>query len=100
MLGVSEQMTSEKPTYRTKIIESGDQLCFSSVPLPLCPPHSYPEKYSSDKRVNYVCFDRDEHRAEMYERQVRSESETLELKNQQVSFTRTEKVVEKCSSYY
>jgi hypothetical protein len=96
-----EQLTSEKPTYRTKIVESGDQLCFSSVPLPLCAPHSYPEKYNSEKRVNYVCFDRDEHRAEMYERRVRSEGETLsELKNQQATFTRVEKVVEKCSSYY
>jgi hypothetical protein len=95
-----EELTSEKPSYRTKIVESGDQLCFSIVPLPLCAPHSYPEKYGTEKKVNYVCFDRDEHRAEQYERKVREDDEHLDLKNMTPSFNRVEKVVEKCSSFY
>jgi hypothetical protein len=94
-----ELLTSEKPSYRTKIVESGDQLCFSTVPLPLCAPHSYPEKFGTEKKVNYVCFDRDEHRTEMYERKVRNDDEVLDLKNVTPSFNRVEKVVEKCSAY-
>jgi hypothetical protein len=94
-----EMLSSEKPTYRTKIVELNDQLCFSSVPLPQCPPHSYAERYGNEKNVNYVCFDRDEHRAEQYERQVRSEGQVLELKSLTPTFNRIEKLVEKCSSY-
>jgi len=95
----SEELTSEKPSYRTKIVESGDQICFSTVPLPTCPPHSYAEKYGNDKKVNYVCFERDERQAESYERQVRLEQEALELKNLTPTFNRLERVIEKCSAY-
>jgi len=93
-----EMLTSEKPYYRTKIVELNDQLCFSTVPLPQCPPHSYAERYGNEKNVNFVCYDRDEHQAEQYERQVRN-GESLDLKSQQPTFNRAEKLIEKCSSY-
>jgi len=98
-----ETLTSEQPTYRTKIVENGDELCFSTVPVPQCQPHSYAQQYSQQqKNVKFVCFDRDDHRAEQYERQVRNEGQVLELKDQSVnpSFSRSEKLIEKCASYY
>jgi hypothetical protein len=97
-----EMLTSEQPIYRTKIVENGDELCFSTVPMPQCQAHSYPERYGNEKNVNFVCFDRDEHRAEQYERQVRNNGEVLELKDSTLtpSFSRVERLVEKCASYY
>jgi len=95
-----ERLTSEKPSFRTKVVELNDQLCFSSVPLPQCPQHSYAERYGNEKNVNFVCFDRDDHKAEQYERQVRSDGQVLELKSRTPTFSRVEKLVESCSSYY
>jgi hypothetical protein len=98
-----ERLTSEQPIYRTKIVERGDELCFSTVPLPQCASHSYSEKYASEKTVNFVCFDRDDRQAEQYERQVRNNGEVLMEFNGpsfNPAFSRVEKIVEKCSSYY
>jgi len=95
-----EILTGEKPSYRTKIVELNDQLCFSNVPLPQCPAHSYAERFGNEKTVNFVCFDRNDYHAEQYERQVRNEGQVLELKSQPSTFSRVEKLVEKCSSYY
>jgi len=92
----------ETPEYKTKVIEMDDQLCFSTVPIPLCDEEdSYPMGVKQQKKVSYVCIDQDSRSAEDIERLARSGSSRNipSLKNRTPSFTRTENVPEKCKKY-
>jgi len=91
----------ETPEYKTKVIEMDDQLCFSTVPIPLCDEEdSYPMGVKQQKRVGYVCIDQDSQSAEHIERLARSGRRDIPaLKNRTPTFTRTENVPEKCKKY-
>jgi hypothetical protein len=92
----------ETPEYKTKVIEMNDQLCFSTVPIPLCDEEdSYPMGVKQQKKVSYVCIDQDSQSAEHIERLARSgrSGSIPSLKNRTPTFTRTENVPEKCKKY-
>jgi hypothetical protein len=91
----------ETPEYKTKVIEIDDQLCFSTVPVPLCDEEeSYPMGTKGQKKVSYVCIDQDSQSAEDIERLARSGRRDIPaLKNRTPTFTRTETVPEKCKKY-
>jgi len=91
----------ETPEYKTKVIEIDDQLCFSSVPIPLCDEEdSYPMGVKQQKKVSYICIDQDSQSAEHIERLARSGRRDIPaLKNRTPTFTRTENVPEKCKKY-
>jgi len=92
----------ETPEYKTKVIEMDDQLCFSTVPIPLCDEEdSYPMGVKQQKKVSYVCIDQDSQSAEDIERLARSgrSRDIQALKNRTPTFTRTENVPEKCKKY-
>jgi len=91
----------ETPEYKTKVIEIDDQLCFSTVPIPLCDEEdSYPMGVKQQKKVSYVCIDQDSQSAEHMERLARSGRRDIpSLKNRTPTFTRTENVPEKCKKY-
>jgi len=93
--------SSEKPEYKTKVIEMDDQLCFSTVPIPLCDEDdSYPMGQKQQKKVAYVCIDQDSQSAEEIERQARNGQRQIQaLQNRTPSFTRTETIPEKCKKY-
>jgi len=98
--GSNEQQ--ETPEYKTKVIEIDDQLCFSTVPIPLCDEEdSYPMGVKQQKKVSYVCIDQDSQSAEDIERLARSgrSRDIPALKNRTPTFTRTENVPEKCKKY-
>jgi hypothetical protein len=91
----------EKPEYKTKVIEVDDQLCFSSVAIPMCDEEdSYPVGVKQQKKVAYTCIDQDNGSAEHIERLARSGKRDIPaLKNRQPSFHRMENVPEKCKKY-
>jgi len=92
----------ETPEYKTKVIEMDDQLCFSTVPIPLCDEEdSYPMGVKQQKKVSYVCIDQDSQSAEDIERLARSgrNRDIQALKNRTPTFTRTENLPEKCKKY-
>jgi len=91
----------ETPEYKTKVIEIDDQLCFSTVPIPLCDEEdSYPMGVKQQKKVGYVCIDQDSQSAEDIERLARSGRRDIPaLKNRTPTFTRTENLPEKCKKY-
>jgi hypothetical protein len=93
--------SQETPEYKTKVIEVDDQLCFSSVPIPICDEEdSYPVGVKQQKKVAYVCIDQDSRSAEEIERFARSgRREIPALKNRQPSFQRMENLPEKCKKY-
>jgi len=97
--GSNEQQ--ETPEYKTKVIELNDQLCFSSVPIPLCDEEdSYPMGVKQQKKVSYVCIDQDSQSAEDIERLARSGRRDIPaLKNRTPTFTRMENLPEKCKKY-
>nr|AVW85699.1 von Willebrand factor type D domain protein [uncultured eukaryote] len=92
---------SEIPEKKTKVIEIDDQLCFSTVPIPQCDEEdSYPMGEKEKRKVAYVCIDQDSQEAEDIERQARSGRRQIPaLNNRTPSFTRTEKIPEKCKKY-
>jgi len=93
---------SESPEQKTKVIETDDQICFSSQPIPQCDEdESYPVGQKQQKKVSYVCIDQDSAEGEEIERQARSGSrrEIQALKNRTPTFTRMEIVPEKCQKY-
>jgi len=97
--GSNEQQ--ETPEHKTKVIEMNDQLCFSTVPIPLCDEEdSYPMGVKQQKKVSYVCIDQDDRSAEDIERLARSGRRDIPaLKNRTPTFTRTENLPEKCKKY-
>jgi hypothetical protein len=98
--GSNEQQ--ETPEHKTKVIEMDDQLCFSTVPIPLCDEEdSYPMGVKQQKKVSYVCIDQDSQSAEDIERLARSgrSRDIPALKNRTPTFTRNENLPEKCKKY-
>lgn len=92
---------SETPEYKTKVIETDNQLCFSTEPVLQCDEYdSYPNGVKQQKKVAYVCIDQDNESAEEIERQARyGRREIQSLKNRTPSFTRTEIIPDQCKKY-
>lgn len=89
-----------QPVLRTKVIEQGQELCFSKEPVPKCPQGTYPE-YESEQKVVYNCLSRsgfDGDRADRYHRQSLRDV-VQEVQNLPASFTQTEAIVKSCIVY-
>jgi hypothetical protein len=89
----------QRPIDRTKVIEHGHELCFSKVPVPKCPRHTYPLTYEQPKKVVYCCLPRDDPQAEVYYRQSRRHRVVQEVSDLPSSFTETELIPESCTTY-
>jgi len=91
---------SLEPMEVTKVIEQGNQLCFSKLPVKECPEHTYPTSYQSAKKIIFSCLPFTDPRAERFhylalrERRVISEVEELPA-----SFTETFSFPESCSRF-
>jgi len=94
-----EMDEDDEPVLRTKVIEQGHEICFSIERIKTCPRNAYAVKHETEKTVQYGCLPRDDHDAEIYQRRAKFESEVPEVRRLTVSFTRTERVPEKCKSY-
>jgi len=82
------------------VIEQGNQICFSKVPLPKCAHLTFPVSYQPEKKVVYTCLSRNEPMAEVYQRRAERSSEILEeIKDLPASFTETELVPETCRRF-
>jgi hypothetical protein len=88
-----------RPILRTKLIEQGHELCFSKVPVPVCPSSTFAKSYKQPKKVVYCCLPRDDVQSEIYERQVRRGKIVKEIRERTPSFTQTELIPEVCRRF-
>jgi hypothetical protein len=89
-----------KPVQRTKVIEQGDEICFSKQPVKTCPRNTYPVQYKDqEQKVVYSCLSRNDIRSEIYHRRSSQHRVVSEVESLSSSFTETEIVPKTCRFY-
>jgi len=94
-----EEVTKESPIPSTKVIEHGSKLCFSKVPVPRCPRHTYPSEFKPNKKIVYSCFPRTSFEAQEYLRRAEKMEYVSEVRKMSSSFSEVEEIPKKCMEF-
>uniref|UniRef100_A0A8D9A635 Vitellogenin-1 n=1 Tax=Cacopsylla melanoneura TaxID=428564 RepID=A0A8D9A635_9HEMI len=79
---------------RTKVVEQGNQICFSAKPLPVCSEGYQPED-TTEKYVDFVCVNNDQ-QARQWREQARSGEHISALRRKNPNKSLTVEIPTKC----